>query len=294
MTTPTRVTGPGIYNIPTDDYHRDPVPGRSLSSSGARYLLDNCPAKFDHWRNTDGEHKTAWDEGTAAHKLVLGVGPELIKVEGRGKGGVDTWTTNADKDDVANARLRGQVPLKPRQWDMVHAMAAALHRHRLASALLNPEAGVAEQTIVWQDPATGTMLRALIDQLRHPAPYGQMYYVPDYKTATSANPAHVERAVSDWGYHIQGWWYETAVKAAGRAGADVQFALVVQEKTPPYLVSVCFPDAESIRAGGQLARDAINQYTDCAAANSWPGYPETGVPVALPPWELAKAGATEW
>lgn len=286
------VPGPGVYNLPEAAYHADPVPGGSLSSTGARKLLDTCPAKFQHWQTSEGETKQAWDEGSAAHKKVLGAGPELVKVPGTGKSGVDAWQNDKDKNRVLEVRAAGGIPLKPRQWDMVHGMAAALARHKLAAALLDPTAGKAEQTIVWQDQQTGVMCRALIDLLRHPSPSG-VFIIPDYKTCECAHPDKVARSVSDWGYHIQGWWYQQACKAAGR-GPDVRFALVAQEKSAPYLVSVCFPDAESIQAGGLLARDAINQYAECSESGVWPGYPEQGVPVSLSPWELAKAGVGEW
>lgn len=294
MTDPEKVTvpGPGVYDLPETAYHADPVPGGSLSSTGARKLLDTCPAKFRHWQTTDGEVKQAWDEGSAAHKLVLGSGPQLVKVEGTGKSGVDAWLNAKDKERCAEVRLDGGIPLKPRQWDMVHGMAAALSRHKLAAALLSPEQGTAEQTIVWQDQQTGVMCRALLDMLRHPSGSAP-FFVPDYKTADCAHPDKVARSVSDWGYHVQGWMYRQACLAAGR-GPDVRFALVVQEKSAPYLVSVCFPDAESIQAGGLLARDAINLYAECTESGVWPGYPEQGVPVSLPPWELAKAGVGEW
>lgn len=285
--------GPGVHNLTAAEYHADPVEGGSLSSTGARRILDTCPAKFRHWQLEGEERRTVWDEGTAAHQLVLGAGPELVKVPGTGAGGENEWRNAADKEKVAEARLSGAIPLKPRQWDMVHGMAAALARHKLASALLSADQGVAEQTIVWQDPQTGVMCRALLDQLRHPAPAGQPFFVPDYKTAESAHPDRVARSLGDWGYHVQGWWYEQAVKAAGR-GPDVRFSLVVQEKSAPYLVSVCFPDREAIQAGGMLARDAINQYAECVERGVWPGYSEQGVPVSLPPWELQRAGVGEW
>jgi hypothetical protein len=284
--------GPGIHNLTAEQYHADPVQGGSLSSTGARYLLDNCPAKFRHWLAEPAETKKVWDEGSAAHQLVLGAGPTLVRIEGESKLGPDVWNTNDVKEEVATVRQSGGIPLKPKQWDMVHGMAAALTRHKLAAALLAPEQGTPEQTIVWQDPPSGVMCRALVDHLRHPAPAGR-FYVPDYKTADCAHPEKVAKSIADWGYHIQGWWYEQAVKAAGR-GPDVQFALVVQEKKAPFLVSVVFPDAESIRAGGLLARDAINLYAECVESGVWPGYPEEGVPVSLPPWELAKAGVGEW
>ena len=288
------VPGPGIYNLAETDYHADPVPGGSLSSTGARKLLESCPAKYQHWRQQLEAPKAAWDEGSAAHKLVLGTGPELVRIAGDGKSGPDTWNTAAVKEQVAAARLAGQIPLKPRQWEQVHGMAEALQAHPLAAALLAPGVGAAEQTIVWQDEWTGVMCRALIDHLWHPVAAGAMFYVPDYKTAVSAHPDDVARSIADWGLHIQGWWYKQAVKAAGRAGPDTEFALVVQEKAEPYLVSVVIPDREALEAGGLRARDAINTYAECSASGVWPGYSPQGVPVSLPPWELAKAGVSQW
>lgn len=283
----TAFLGPGIHNIPADQYHADPVEGGSLSSTGARYLMNTCPAKFRHWQTAGEERKQVWDEGSAAHKLVLGAGPDLVRID------ADEWRSNAVKQEVAEVRKRGAIPLKPKQWDMVHGMAAALARHPLAAALLSPDQGTAEQTIIWQDQPTGVMCRALIDQWRHPAPAGSPFFVPDYKTAESAHPDKVARSVGDWGYHVQGWWYEQAAKAAGR-GPDVRFSLVVQEKSAPFLVSVVFPDREAIAAGGLIARDALNLYAECVANDAWPGYSEQGVAVSLPPWELAKAGVGEW
>jgi len=283
---PEPTYGPGVHHLPADVYHADPVAGGSLSSTGARYLMATCPAKFRHWQLNGEERKQVWDEGSAAHKLVLGDGPELVRID------ADEWRSNKVKDEVKEVRMRGAIPLKPKQWDMVHGMAAALARHKLAASLLDPAAGKAEQTIIWQDQQTGVMCRALLDMLRHPAPSGP-FFVPDYKSAESAHPDKVARSVSDWGYHVQGWWYKQAAKAAGR-GPDVRFALVVQEKSAPYLVSVVFPDAQSIEAGGLLARDALNVYAECTANDEWPGYSEQGVSVSLPAWELQKAGVGEW
>ena len=75
--------------------------------------------------------------------------------------------------------------------------------------------------------------------LRHSAYDGSgAFYVPDYKTTDCAHPDKVARSVSDWGYHIQGWWYRQACIAAGR-GPDVRFALVVQEKSAPPKMASC-------------------------------------------------------
>jgi hypothetical protein len=48
---PALITEPGVYDIAEDHYHADPVPGGSLSNSGAKKLLPpSCPAKFAYER----------------------------------------------------------------------------------------------------------------------------------------------------------------------------------------------------------------------------------------------------
>ncbi|MBO0827768.1 MAG: hypothetical protein J2P24_08300 [Streptosporangiales bacterium] len=44
------ITEPGVYNLPAAVYHADPVPGGSLSQSGAKKLLPpSCPALYRYW-----------------------------------------------------------------------------------------------------------------------------------------------------------------------------------------------------------------------------------------------------
>ena len=62
-------------------YHGDPVPGGSLSSTGARKLLPpSCPALF-RWQQDHPVHKDVFDFGSAAHRLVLGAGPEIALLD---------------------------------------------------------------------------------------------------------------------------------------------------------------------------------------------------------------------
>jgi len=165
---------PGVYDIPEADYHRDPVPGGSLSSSGARKLLPpSCPAIFRHEQLNPPPPKKVFDLGSAAHKLVLGSGPDLVRID------ADEWRTNEVKEQVAKVRERGGIPLKPAEYQQVHDMAAALRRHPVAAALFDPAHGRPEQTLIWQDTDTGVSCRARLDWQPDPGP-GRMI-LPDYK-----------------------------------------------------------------------------------------------------------------
>ena len=43
---PMTITEPGVYEMPAEEYHADPVEGGSLSSTGARRLLEMAPARW--------------------------------------------------------------------------------------------------------------------------------------------------------------------------------------------------------------------------------------------------------
>jgi len=277
---PLTITKPGVYDIPAEDYHADPIPGGSLSSSGARKLLPpSCPALFRHEQDNPPAARKTFDVGHAAHHLVLGSGPELVLVD------AERWDTKAIKADVADIRARGAVPLKRAELEKVKAMAAKLREHPAAAALFEPGTGQPEQSLFWEDRPTGVKRRARLDWLRFLSDGGRMI-VPDYKSCASAEPAALERAMDTYGYHCQGAWYVDGVRALGLAGDDAAFVLVAQEKTPPYLVTVIEPDAMAMRIARARNRDAIELYARCVATGTWPGYSDRVELASLPPWTV--------
>lgn len=266
------ITDPGVYDLTNAEYHADPA----LSSTGARRLLPpSCPAKFDYLRSHPEQTSEAFDLGHAAHDAVLGSGPEIVLVEAR------DWRTKAAKEKAAAARERGAVPLLLDQWNRVLEMRAALLAHPFAGKLFEPGSGQPEASLFWRDDRTGIMRRARPDWLRDPG--GDRLIVPDLKTADSADPADFARQAARYGYHQQGAWYLDAVRALGLAD-DAVFVFVVQEKTPPYVVSVVQLDAAAMRIGAALNRRAIDVYVQCSERGEWPGYVEDVALASLPRW----------
>jgi hypothetical protein len=232
---PTKVDGPGVYNLPEAEYHARP----ELSSTGARRLLPpSAPAHFKHWLDNEGETKPAWDRGKAAHKLVLGAGPEVVAVADEWGQDPNAWRTDKVKAKVKAIRERGDVPLKQADYDDVHAMADAIRKHPEAVALLDPALGKAEQTLIWRDERTGVMCRALVDFLRYSVP-GRRFLLTDYKHSGAeygASPEKVGRTMGDLGYHVQLAWYLMGCVALGLCSENEAAALLlVQESRKPYL-----------------------------------------------------------
>ncbi|TQF07543.1 hypothetical protein E6W39_24435 [Kitasatospora acidiphila] len=271
------ITEPGIYEMTNEQYHADPVPGGSLSSTGARRLLaPGCPALFRHEQLHGQKPRKVFDLGTAAHGLVLGTGPELVRID------ADEWRTAKVKAEVAAARERGAIPLKPAEFEQVHRMAAAIRQHPVASALFSEDSGRPEQSLFWVDQATGVWRRARLDWL--PTLGHGRLIIPDYKSCVSAAPESIAKSVLNYGYHQQDPWYVDAVRALGLGDDSTTFVFVFQEKTPPYLVNVVQLDQATRRIGRQRNRKALSIYRECLASDHWPGYSDQVEIVSLPAW----------
>lgn len=294
------IVEPGVYfDIPEDEYHRDPVPGGSLSSSGAKRLLPPyCPARFVHERQHGQPPRAEFDVGRAAHALVLGVGADLGIVD------APDWKTKAAQAERDEHRRAGRTPLLRKQYDQVVDMGAAIQANPLAAALLDPTrpGRQVEVSLFAEDPATGTMRRGRLDVLP-PLPARRddgsrpRLLVPDFKTAASADPWTFARAAAGYGYHQQAAWYVDLVRdlVLDEHDPDPAFLFVVQEKDPPYLVSVVELDQLAVDAGRRRNRAAIDLYAECVRTGEWPSHTRGEVAlVPLPRWATSDHDAEEF
>lgn len=270
------ITDPGVYTITADEYHAHPA----LSSSGARKLLaPSCPALFRWWRDHEQAPSRVFDFGHAAHKMVLGDGPELVVID------ADSYRTKAAQVARDNTYALGMVPLLPAEYQTVLDMACELRAHPAAEMLRRP--GKPEQSLFAKDEATGVMLRARIDWL--PEAVDGRITIVDYKTAASVDPAAFARSIAKYGYYQQAAWYISMVGALDLAD-DVRFLFVAQEKIAPYLVTVFELDEYSLRIGRRRNREAIEVFARCTEAGEWPGYvgADDVQMLSLPAWMEAE------
>jgi hypothetical protein len=277
--TAVAVTEPGIYpDMPIDVYHGDPVPGGSLSSSGARKLLDpSCPAIYKWERDNPQPHKREFDIGHAAHLLVLGDGPELEVID------FPDWKKVAARELRDLAYDEGKVPLLTKEHEQVQAMAEAIRQHPTAGRLFDPEAGTAEQSLFWHDPQFKVWRRARPDWMPHRGD-GRLVVV-DYKTCRAADPGALQRAVYEHGYHAQAAWYLDAVKAFALHGdQEPAFVFVFQTKTAPYLVHLVELDFPALTLGAARNERALRTYAECQRTGVWPGFNDRITYLPLPPW----------
>lgn len=279
----TLITEPGVYELDEAEYHGDPVPESSLSVSGAKRILD-CPARF-RWERDHPPVKSAFDFGHAAHAKVLGVGLNVAVIPDDILASNGAASTTKAKEFIAEARARGDVPLKSDEMAVIDAMADKLASHPRASALLSN--GTAEQSLFWRDDETKVMLRGRTDWVTR-LPSGRPCVV-DYKTtARTADPTRFGWEARDRDYHMQDCWYREGLDLL--TGEDHGFVFVVQEKEAPFLVSVCELDDDAREVGAQRNRVARATYLDCMTRDEWPGYAPIIHPVSLPYAKFAPEG----
>lgn len=270
------MTGPRLdYDLDERLYHADPA----LSSSGARAILKS-PARFAYDREHGRPDTQAFDEGKAAHSLVLGTGaPMFIPRDGIGVP-YSAWNTDDAKAQVAEARARGEVPVKVEQHARVLAMAEAVWRHPRAGALFLDHGGP-EVSGFWQDSETGAECRVRFDWLRHDC-------IVDLKTTDDASYESFRRSAAKYGYHQQDPWYRDGAAACGLG--DLPFVFVVVEKEPPHLVACYELDDEALAAGWRRNRRALELFARCTETGRWPGYPEHIQRLSLPRWAVTDTG----
>lgn len=278
------INGPGIYDMPMEAYHACTW---ALSSSGAREMLDSCPAKFRAKQALPQRQSDALDFGTLAHALMLEgedapsryvvIGadapskPTRRQIDAK-KPSQDTLDAVAFWRDIEES---GRKPVAVETWEAAQAMVKAMRAHPFAGALFTN--GTPERSLFWRDEEFGIWCRCRLDWL--PAS-GRI--IPDYKTCRSALPADLERAMWDWGYYQQAAWYSDGVKAVLRF--DPAFVLACQEKDPPNLITVAQPGAFAIEWGRVRNRKAKEIFAAGMATGVWLGYADDVVTLNLPVW----------
>lgn len=282
-----RITEPGIYpDLPATDYHAQ---HDWLSWSRMKHLLPpSTPAHFKASLRAGEERKRHFDLGKIVHALTLGDGDkfEVVQAKNRAKElydatSYDTVSAQAQRDEIYE---RGNIPVLRHELDAAEAMAAQVKAHPVASALLGN--GRPEVSLFWVDDTTGVKCRARLDWMPEPIK-GRRMIVPDLKTtghAAGASPAEFSKASAKFGYYGQQAHYGDGIRALG-IDPDPLFVFIAVETADPHLVSVGqFQDPDDLRLARAAVEHCRRLYADCAATDTWPGYP-TGVnDLQLPTW----------
>lgn len=280
----------GIHRFRADDYHADPCPEPSLSSTLGRLLLNRSPLHAwtasprlnpDH----EPEDKATFDVGRAAHREVLGVGADWCVIPEDLLADNGAASTKAAKEYIAEARAAGLTPLKDAEATKIYAIAWAVRKtlDRMGIRFDDTRSELAATAQI-----DGVWCRAMVDN----APADPRLPIYDLKTTTDASPDACIRAVVTYGYDFQAAHYLDTWEAA--TGERRSFRFVFVEKAPPYGVSVVQlvddpdDDADWMASARSKVREARRIWRECLDADDWPGYPARVALIGAPTYHLQR------
>lgn len=301
---PGPVQGPGYYDFTDAEYHADPAPRASGSSSVLAELLTGPAllAKESHPKlrtppekieTADGEEDAPeednkkFDLGSVAHELLLGKGAGIHVIDAK------DWRKKAVREERAEAIANGNQPCLIAMFEKAQVMVAAA-RVQLGDDPDNCDAftnGRGEVSLFWKEPTKpGKMwMRARLDWQMD-----DRRRVYDYKTfARGADPEKFNRWMVGAGKDIQDPFYSRGVAAIeGCDWEDITFRFVVQDTEFPYLLSVIEladeRDLEKSQGGRRWSYErsqwAIDKWAACAATQIYRGFIPRTHQVSAPAW----------
>jgi len=222
--------------------------GMGLSKSS----LDRINKSIDHYFMDQDKETPAMRVGTAFHTLIL----EPDKFDNEYVCGPDCdRRTSAGKKAWADAENSNEKKhlLTINDWDMIHNMKESIENSRLASHLLNPNYGLAEETMMWNDSELGTLMKGRSD-FRNT----KEKIVIDLKSTMDATPDKLERDLwsTDLRYHVQAAIYTDGARAI-LEDDSWEFYFIFVEKKAPFTVQTVHLPQKSIDIGRIQYRDNV-------------------------------------
>ena len=256
----------GLYDLDIDDYHSQRVcPGPSISSSGLRTVLRDCPAVFYAFSDLNPKRfekpqSKVFAFGRASHALVLGE-PEF-----NSKFIISPFDSFRTKESQLWRDEQTREIVRAEEMDVINQMVAA--QKQSAECMRAFTEGMPEKSLIWQDKETGVWLKSRPDWL--PSKPAERF-TTEYKTAESIKPRKLNNAVFDYGYEMQAALTVDAIEIV-LGVKPLGIAHVVQEKSPPYLVDCRLFTDEQISFGRMQVRKALRIFAKCIETDVWPGY----------------------
>lgn len=296
MSTPTTEALPkppvvdteGLHDLSNEDYHRDPVPGGSISSSAIKILVKQSPKHAREYQTNGRPPKPHYDLGSAVHTHILG-GAEIV-YWGEGDG-TDHWQTNPAKKFRREAYAAGKIPLLEDWRRHVDGMVDAIRGHDELGDWLTTDGLTTEQSGFWIDQSVDLWCRLRLDAATY-TQADEVIVVVDLKTGHDVSPDGIAKAIANNRYDIQKVHYEAGLRRLMDIGvlpaAEIHYILAFVEKTPPYDVVLRRIGPFTTAHAEIHRRYAMDRFAVCRETGIWPGYdppradgddiPETEVP----------------
>lgn len=270
---------PGVVvtaELEADEYHADPCPQPSLSSTRARRMtIDGCARIGRPGNGAAADIYTgAKDAGTAIHQLILQNSDEIEVIERK------TYHSKEAKAERDAARANGRVPIKRHEYDPLEVAARGIEstlRDDYGLALAHdPDNGAYSELVILHQVETECgpiWARTRIDHVKF---YQKEIVAFDLKVRSKRGDASERRMsenVARDGYDVQAAAYDQAIQAAWPAFAGrTEWVWVYAESCPPFLVSAARWGGIHKQRGRRLWKEACEMWGRGIYYNEWPGY----------------------
>lgn len=275
------------WDMPEHVYHGDPAAHPSLSSTIAKSLVHETPlhAWTKHPRLNpffEDEHKDAFDLGSTAHTVLLGKGAEIDVIDAK------DWRTKAAREAKEAACAAGKTPILAADHERVEVMVEAARMQLTAIGLGDVFGRAIGREVSFFAEVQECLCRCRVDALAVEERAGRPLLVAyDYKTtARIPTDAEIPRLLANLSYDIQDAHYTATVAAA--TGLPCEMRFVIQEKSPPHLLTVTRLSLPWREDGQQMAQRAREVWSRCLATNTWPGLSGDIIEAEAPPWHVNK------
>ncbi|GJD77967.1 PD-(D/E)XK nuclease family protein [Methylobacterium gregans] len=276
------VRGPGLFQMPASVYHADCAPEPSLSSSIARTLVEQSPqhAWIAHPRlgctiERQDDPSRPKEIGTAAHKLILGRGTDIVVIY------ADDYRTAAAKAERARAYAEGHCPILKPDAERADAMADQVVERLAAIPECAGFGGAPSEVVAVVRDRSGAWLRVMMDRVEIHDTHAVIW---DLKTGdSSAAPQGLGRRIENMGMEVQAALYVRVLETLlPRLAGRISFRWVFVENAFPHALSVAEADNVGMGIGSRKVDAAIHLWNRCLRAQDWPGYPAQIVRVDFP------------
>jgi len=265
------------YDCNNDEYHAD---HERVSNSMRK---DFCQSRrLYHGRYVTHaipprERTQALDLGTVAHAAILE--PHIVE---RVCVPIPADALNGDGHRKGKAWKEFEATLQPGQIDctaadiqFAYSLRRAVEANPQTRKWLDME-GPVEQSIRWQDPATGLWLRCRPDKRTARC-------IVDVKTCRDSSPIEFSKSCAQYGYAEQAAFYRDGVMQLTGEVLPVLFIAVAKE--PPCIARAYELDAAAMDFAAERVRKSLEDLAYCYGADDWrePGEEEV-LELSLPNW----------
>jgi hypothetical protein len=189
----------------------------------------------------------------------------------RTKEGKAAWT-------AFEAQNKDKILVKGSEAARIRRISEKVWAHPTAREILGGR-GTNELGVVWTDPESGVLCKALIDRVTQ---FEGWTTIVDLKSTVDASDDGWPRQVMRWGYHIQAAYYMDGFNSIQEGKR--RFVFIAVEKDPPYALRVHEPKPSAIAQGRIEYKALLLQFAEALKNDYWPSYPEGVNEFNLPEW----------